>query len=118
MEKQEQLKSILSDFEEKLLTIYEALDLIETLFNGVSETKVKFIPYQRCPICNGEGNVMVNNCWGGGTGLTVGFETCKVCNGRLIIPMYALSPNLSKISSMIYGEDGIGLSCEEISKLL
>jgi len=44
------------------------------------------VPYQKCPICNGSGQIWdepnLNY-----TGSTVGFKTCDVCHGSKIIPM-------------------------------
>ena len=38
------------------------------------------VPYQRCPVCNGEGRIpsqgYTSSC----------FDTCTVCNGKKIIP--------------------------------
>jgi hypothetical protein len=49
---------------------------------------------------------------------TVPYQKCPVCGGRGIIPMHIVNEELLKISSKNYGEDGVGLSSEEISKLL
>ena len=42
-------------------------------------TEAKYIPYQLCPKCNGEGRIS-----GGGL-YSATFQTCDVCNGAKII---------------------------------
>ena len=40
------------------------------------------IPYQTCPLCNGQGKVIAD-------GFTSNvYDTCSVCNGEKIIPMH------------------------------
>lgn len=49
-----------------------------------SYTLYKVVPYQCCPVCNGTGKVIAD-------GFTSAvFQTCRVCNGAMIIPMYVL----------------------------
>jgi len=51
--------------------------------------KKEYIPYQKCPICNGDGiittKVETNNST---SGFTIKQNVCHVCNGKGIIPMY------------------------------
>lgn len=81
-------------------------------------TVLATVPYQLCPKCNGDGEVLVQNWNGGTTSISTGMFTCNVCGGAKIIPMHVINQELLKISSKNYGEDGIGLTSEEISKLL
>lgn len=56
----------------------------------------KAIPYQTCPVCNGQGRVTSN----GATSNV--FDVCSVCNGAKIIPMHIFteeSGSYSKVSS-------------------
>jgi len=41
------------------------------------------VPYQLCPLCNGEGKALA-------FGTSSVWQTCKVCNGKMIIPMFVL----------------------------
>lgn len=44
------------------------------------------VPYQCCPVCNGKGEVLAD-------GFTNSvYQTCKVCAGAMIIPMYIIRP--------------------------
>jgi len=81
-------------------------------------TVLATVPYQLCPKCNGDGKVMVQNWYGSPTSISSGVETCNLCGGAMIIPMHLINEQLLNISSKNYCEDGIGLSSEEISKLL
>lgn len=54
------------------------------------KTKIKnksqsFVPYQCCPECNGGGQVRIEGC------VLPIYQTCKVCNGTKIIPMYVIT---------------------------
>lgn len=43
---------------------------------------VAAVPYQCCPLCNGNGKTVAD-------GFTSSvYQTCKVCNGAMIIPMH------------------------------
>ena len=50
--------------------------------------KKKYVPWQLCPKCNGEGFLFNSSTV---SSLT---RTCDVCNGAKIIPMYILSENI------------------------
>jgi DnaJ-class molecular chaperone len=52
---------------------------------SIKEAKV--VPYQLCPKCNGDGVVMVRDSYGRDITVTIGQQTCDVCNGAKIIPM-------------------------------
>ena len=48
----------------------------------VGNTVLATVPYQCCPVCNGDGKTLAN-------GFTSSvYEICKVCNGGMIIPMH------------------------------
>lgn len=51
--------------------------------------KLKWIPYQLCPKCNGEGNMFVSNIHPS-TLLSAGWQNCDVCYGQKIIPMHEI----------------------------
>jgi hypothetical protein len=48
----------------------------------VGNTVLAAVPYQCCPLCNGNGQTVAD-------GFTSSvYQTCKVCNGTMIIPMH------------------------------
>lgn len=47
------------------------------------EINTQFIPYQVCPRCYGEGNIAPTKSFS-----QFPFQTCDVCHGNQIIPMY------------------------------
>lgn len=81
-------------------------------------TVLATVPYQKCPVCEGMGQIFVNQLDPYNTNSSIGYKPCHVCGGSGIIPMHTINEKLLSISSKNYGEDGIGLSSEEISKLL
>ncbi len=48
----------------------------------VGNTLLPAVPYQCCPLCNGNGKTVAD-----GSTSSV-YQTCKVCNGAMIIPMH------------------------------
>jgi hypothetical protein len=64
------------------------------------------------------GQIFVNQLDPYSTNSSIGYKQCHVCGGSGIIPMHVINQELLKISSKNYGDDGVGLSSEEISKLL
>ena len=47
-----------------------------------ANTVLAAVPYQCCPLCNGNGQTVAD-------GFTSSvYQTCKVCNGAMIIPMH------------------------------
>lgn len=56
-------------------------------------TTIKYVPYQLCPKCNGDGIVLVNKWYGSPTSISSGVHTCDVCNGNKIIPMVTTQEN-------------------------
>lgn len=85
---------------------------------NIGYTVLAAVPYQICPKCNGDGHVMVQQWNGGLTSISSGMFTCDVCGGAKIIPMHVMNKELLKISSKNYGEDGVGLTSDELDKLL
>jgi hypothetical protein len=53
---------------------------------------VQYVPYQLCPKCNGEGEVLKNVLCGSPTSISSGFETCNLCHGKMVIPMCIVKP--------------------------
>ena len=54
------------------------------------ETDVQYVPYQKCPKCNGQGSVSIPPHVAGDVGQWTSSATqyvCDVCNGAKIIPM-------------------------------
>ena len=50
--------------------------------------KKKYVPFQLCPKCNGEGQVWKTTQWNGETTtISAGYVTCDVCDGVKVIPM-------------------------------
>ena len=48
----------------------------------VGNTVLAAVPYQCCPVCNGNGQTVADGC------TSSVYQTCKVCNGARIIPMH------------------------------
>lgn len=85
---------------------------------NIGYTVLATVPYQKCPVCEGKGEIYKQNNNNDGTAINIGYFPCSVCGGAKIIPMHVINQELLKISSKNYGDDGVGLSSEEISKLL
>ena len=83
-----------------------------------SYTVLATVPYQKCPVCEGMGQIFVNQLDPYSTNSSIGYKSCHVCGGSGIIPMHVINQELLKISAKNYGDDGVRLSSEEISKLL
>lgn len=54
----------------------------------------KYIPFQLCPKCNGDGNLMRYNS---PPMTTTNCPVCDVCNGKKIIPMYLIQTFKTKL---------------------
>ena len=50
--------------------------------------KSEYVPYQLCPKCNGNKMVFVQNWDGKNVTIASGMQTCDICNGTGVIPMY------------------------------
>lgn len=61
----------------------EPLKQITNVLTGTKSKIVEYIPYQKCPICEGTGIIIT---------ITTIYtkNTCDVCNGTKIIPMHRL----------------------------
>jgi hypothetical protein len=81
--------------------------------------KTKYIPYQKCPVCEGNKKVWINQFdpWNTNSG-TIGWQTCGICGGAGIIPMYRENKRAGIISSydsiLYYGINGTGIPKELI----
>ena len=49
----------------------------------------RFIPYQKCPLCDGSGRVVAEGIPSGCYD-TCSYDTCPVCQGIKIIPMHEI----------------------------
>jgi hypothetical protein len=49
------------------------------------------VPYQKCPVCEGEGEVLVNQFILDSTIKLPNYKPCHACKGEGIIPMHVLS---------------------------
>ena len=56
----------------------------------MSDKEEKYVPYQKCPVCDGIGQVWVNPVIDPAmsTFISPHYEDCTVCHGSKIIPMY------------------------------
>jgi hypothetical protein len=52
---------------------------------------VSVVPYQLCPKCGGDGEVLVQNWYGNTTSISSGTQVCDVCGGNKIIPMHVIT---------------------------
>lgn len=88
VEKQVKAKLLSRGFkEEQLLNnrglIGAAIDETQEVVKNINyDTVLATVPYQCCPVCNGTGQTIAD-------GFTSSvFQTCKVCNGAMIIPQH------------------------------
>ena len=59
------------------------LNLKKILFPNSRCRIVDYVPYQKCPVCNGDGKVKI--------GKTQVLEVCRVCAGGGVIPMHVIN---------------------------
>jgi len=59
---------------------------------------MKYIPYQKCPICEGQGRTH------GGWASSATFVICSICQGSGIIPMFGIDPK-EVMDKMILQDD-------------
>lgn len=52
------------------------------------DTFAKYVPYQICPKCQGDGTVFIHACHGSETSFSSGPHTCDLCKGEKVIPMH------------------------------
>ena len=53
-------------------------------------TVLTTVPYQKCPVCEGMGQIFVNQLDPYNTNSSIGYKPCHVCGGSGIIPMHVL----------------------------
>ena len=64
-----------------------------------SYTELATVPYQKCPVCEGMGQIFVNQLDPHNTSSSIGYKPCHVCGGSGIIPMHVLPcNNMSEIT--------------------
>lgn len=56
-------------------------------------TVLPTVPYQKCPVCEGMGQIFVNQLDPYNTSSSIGYKPCHVCGGNGIIPMHVLPCN-------------------------
>lgn len=78
------LSNIVVGKNQKVVYAEIALTAIEIALNGNSNSNVKYIPYQKCPICQGRGAVQELN------GSAINLIPCRKCNGLMVIPMFEI----------------------------
>jgi DnaJ-class molecular chaperone len=59
------------------------------------------VPYQKCPVCEGMGQIFVNQFDPYNTNSSIGYKPCHVCGGSGIIPMHIINDKLLSISSNV-----------------
>ena len=78
------LSNIVVGKNQKVVYAEIALTAIEMALNNELNSKVKYVPYQKCPICNGHGIVQEL------IGSAINTIPCKKCNGLMVIPMFEI----------------------------
>ena len=78
------LSNIVVGKNQKVVYAEIALTAIEMALNNELNSKVKYVPYQKCPICDGSGIVQELN------GSAINTIPCKKCNGLMVIPMFEI----------------------------
>ena len=48
---------------------------------------INCVPYQKCPVCEGSGQIYINQLNPDITSISIGYKPCHVCEGKGIIPM-------------------------------
>jgi DnaJ-class molecular chaperone len=56
-------------------------------------TVLATVPYQKCPVCDGMGQIFINQLDHYNTDISIGYRPCHVCGGSGIIPMHVLPCN-------------------------
>ena len=68
------------------------MEPLKQIKNVKTGTKIiNYVPYQKCPICNGSG-IIIQTVFN--STVTYTQNTCDVCGGAKIIPMHALIKHL------------------------
>ena len=63
---------------------------LEQVKNITYEPVLQTVPYQLCPKCGGDGEVLVNNWNGSPTSISTGMQICDLCGGAKIIPQHIM----------------------------
>jgi len=61
---------------------------------SIDYTVLTTVPYQKCPVCNGAGQIFVSQLNPCSTNSSIGYRPCHVCNGSGIIPMHIVDETL------------------------
>ena len=78
------LSNIVVGKDQKVVYAEIALTAIEMALNNKLNSKAKYVPYQKCPICEGSG--MIKEL----SGSAINTIPCKKCNGLMVIPMFEI----------------------------
>ena len=78
------LSNIVVGKNQKVVYAEIALTAIEMALSNNFNSNGKYVPYQKCPICNGSG--MVQEL----IGSAINTIPCKKCNGLMVIPMFEI----------------------------
>ena len=57
-------------------------------------TVLTTVPYQKCPVCDGIGQIFFNQLDLCNENSSIGYKPCHVCDGIGIIPMHAIYSSL------------------------
>ena len=69
-------------------------ETLNTNENGNCANRVlAAVPYQKCPVCEGMGQIFVNKLDPYNTNSSIGYRPCHVCGGSGIILMHVLPCN-------------------------
>ena len=82
--KQNCLSNIVVGKNQKVVYAEIALTAIEMALSKNFNSNAKYIPYQKCPICDGSGIIQELS------GSAINTIPCKKCNGLMVIPMFEI----------------------------
>ena len=86
---QERLDEISKGNTTQIQFCYDAIfKAMEDYAQQVKNLDIKSIPYQKCPLCDGSGQVFVNQIEQLDTTNIIHYKQCHVCGGSGIIPMH------------------------------
>ena len=54
------------------------------------------VPYQKCPVCEGMGQIFINQLEPYNTNSSIGYKPCHVCGGSGVIPMHVFPATKSE----------------------
>lgn len=102
VEEKVKAKLLSRGFKEKQLLnnrglIGAAIDETQEVVKNINyDTVLATVPYQKCPVCEGMGQIFVNQLDPYNTNSSIGYKQCHVCGGSGIIPMHVLPCNKAK----------------------